>query len=131
MKTYLFSAVVVAGLLLATDSKGQQTGKSSNGSEQTVQAGQPVQQRTFVDADNDGVCDNFATRPANGRGRNFVDNNNDGICDRNVDSNRSGRGKGKGFGRCQQGRKGSGLRGGRGWRGPQNQPVKENTTPNK
>lgn len=48
MKTYLFSAVVVAGLLLATESKGQQTGKSSNGSEQTVQAGQPVNRELLL-----------------------------------------------------------------------------------
>jgi hypothetical protein len=59
----------------------------------------PVQRRAFVDADGDGVCDNYATRPGsgtgNGRGRQgagFVDADGDGVCDNAV----SGYGRGNG-----------------------------------
>ena len=36
---------------------------------------------TFVDKDNNGICDNFESRSGMRRGANFVDKNNDGICD--------------------------------------------------
>ncbi len=45
----------------------------------------------FVDADNDGVCDNREERPCGNRGDGFVDADNDGVCD-----NRENRGHGKG-----------------------------------
>jgi hypothetical protein len=35
----------------------------------------------FIDKNNNGVCDNFEARNANGKGVNFVDKDGDGICD--------------------------------------------------
>ena len=49
--------------------------------------------QNFVDADNDGICDNYAVGQATGqetgqetasslnRGQNYVDEDNDGVCD--------------------------------------------------
>ena len=49
--------------------------------------------RNFSDADNDGICDNYAVGQATGqetgqetasslnRGQNYVDEDNDGVCD--------------------------------------------------
>jgi hypothetical protein len=69
----------------------------------------------FVDANNNGVCDNFESRQGKGRGGNFVDANNDGICDnranvgkksgnnyRNGQGNqyRNGNGQGRRCGNC-------------------------------
>lgn len=45
----------------------------------------------FVDANKDGVCDNYQARGNTGRGANFVDKNGDGVCD-----NRGNFGKGRG-----------------------------------
>ena len=44
----------------------------------------------FVDANNDGICDN-----AGQRGANFVDEDGDGVCDMRIE-----RGCGNGNGRC-------------------------------
>ncbi len=54
----------------------------------------------YVDADNDGVCDNrgMGGSSENGRGRNFADADGDGVCDNN--------GTGRGM------RQGRGTRGG-------------------
>ena len=75
--------------------------------------------RQFADADKDGVCDNYSTRPADGRGRNFTDNNNDGVCDNQA----TGQGKtvrqGRGNGNCC-GKFGNGHRHGRGGHGKGN-----------
>ena len=48
----------------------------------------------FVDADNNGICDNMGQRQGN-RGQrraNFVDENNDGVCD-NMGQRQENRGK--------------------------------------
>lgn len=64
----------------------------------------------FVDKDNDGICDNFVSRQANGRGTNFVDKNGDGICDNRANvgkkaGNRNGQGNQYRNGQgCGQGR---------------------------
>lgn len=39
----------------------------------------------FVDANQDGICDNKATHQGNAKGANFVDANSDGICDHHAD----------------------------------------------
>lgn len=49
--------------------------------------------RAFVDADGDGVCDNYAA--GNGCGRGYVDENGDGVCD---NGGRGGCGAGAGQG---------------------------------
>lgn len=65
----------------------------------------------FVDADNDGVCDNFGTRPMDGSGKqigggqgqgfseDYVDENNDGTCDNYETRPRDSSGRGQGRGR--------------------------------
>lgn len=51
----------------------------------------------FVDKDNNGICDNFEARPANSKGPNFVDKNGDGICDNRPNvGKKAGRGNGQG-----------------------------------
>jgi hypothetical protein len=58
-------------------------------------------QGKFVDANKNGVCDNFEARGKTVKGANFVDKNGDGVCD-----NRSNSGKGLGKGKrncCCQG----------------------------
>lgn len=55
-------------------------------------------QGKFVDANKNGVCDNYEARGTAGKGANFVDKNGDGVCD-----NRATLGKGKGNGCCGQG----------------------------
>lgn len=54
----------------------------------TIKTDQNTTGRSFVDKNNDGVCDNNATGRQGFRSRNFVDKNNDGVCD-----NRNTRGK--------------------------------------
>lgn len=117
MKTVLFSLVAGFGLMLSLNSAAQNVDSKPA----TVQ--QPVQTRAFVDTNKDGVCDNYATRPANGRGRNFTDTNKDGVCDRYIQGGRKGNGSGQGFGRCNGQGRGQGMRGGRGWRASQWQPA--------
>ena len=65
----------------------------------------------FVDADSDGVCDNYAAGQGRGCGcgSGFVDADGDGICD----NYQSGQGRGCGGGRCGQGGRRNGFRGGR------------------
>ena len=45
---------------------------------------------SFVDADNDGVCDN---KSADKQGSNFVDADNDSVCDNRVSGANCGRGR--------------------------------------
>ena len=56
---------------------------------------------TYVDADGDGVCDNYGkygcgARKGTGRGVNFVDADGDGICDNYASGVRGCRGAGRG-----------------------------------
>jgi|WetSurMetagenome_2_1015567.scaffolds.fasta_scaffold600860_1 hypothetical protein len=44
--------------------------------------------RNFIDKNKDGICDNVGYRGKNVKGRNFVDKNNDGICDSHGNGNR-------------------------------------------
>jgi hypothetical protein len=83
MKKILLT-IALAGLFFAGNSYAQETTEKTSALK--------VQQGNFVDANNDGVCDNWQSRPEGGRKLNFVDKNNDGICD-NV-SERGGKGKG-------------------------------------
>lgn len=90
MKKILMT-IALAGLFFAGNSYAQATSEKNPAPK--------TQQGNFVDADNDGVCDNWQSRPEGGRKQNFVDANNDGVCD-----NASTRGgKGQGF---KNGRKG-------------------------
>lgn len=120
MKTVLFSFAFVAGLFVAVNAGAQEAAKTQ---ESTAKVQPPVQTRSFIDANNDGVCDNWSTRPANGRGRNFVDANNDGVCDRYSQGNRNGGGRGQGFCRGNRPGRGQGFRHGRGWQRNQPAPV--------
>lgn len=49
--------------------------------------------RAFVDADADGVCDNYAQ---GGRGQGYADADGDGVCD-NYAGNANGTGRGQGY----------------------------------
>jgi len=53
----------------------------------------------FVDANKNGVCDNFEARGQATKGANFIDKNGDGVCD---NRGTMGKGQGKGNG-CGQG----------------------------
>lgn len=66
--------------------------------------------RNYVDANSDGVCDNYGTRGngnGNGLGLGFVDEDGDGVCDNRGsgrgNGNGNGAGRGNGYGR-QMGR---------------------------
>lgn len=68
--------------------------------------------QNYVDADNNGVCDNRGTNASGGYGQNYVDADNDGVCD-NLGTGggsmaRNGRGNGNGNGN------GNGYRAGQG-----------------
>lgn len=71
----------------------------------TAFAAGPGSGRYFVDADGDGVCDNYVAGQC-GRGRYFVDEDGDGVCDNYV----AGQGQGGGCG--FRGGRGCGFRGG-------------------
>ena len=47
--------------------------------------------QNFVDADGDGICDNYGTGAGRGNGAGFVDADGDGVCDN------YGTGAGRGF----------------------------------
>jgi len=71
-------------------------------------------QGNFVDKNNNGVCDNFEARHANGKGANFVDKDGDGKCDNRQNASpckgyRDCCGKGKGNGNCCSGGHGNGC----------------------
>ena len=54
----------------------------------------------FVDANNDGVCDNYSEAGCQMQGANFVDADDDGVCDNYGQMQRGcGRGMGNGAGR--------------------------------
>lgn len=55
----------------------------------------------FVDADGDGICDNYISGKS-GRGRFYVDADGDGVCDNAANGScpRNGKGRGRGRGRC-------------------------------
>lgn len=60
-------------------------------------------QGKFVDANKNGVCDNFESRGKAVKGANFTDKNGDGVCDNRTASWKGqGNGQGKGNG-CGQG----------------------------
>lgn len=83
-------------------------GLSTTVSAQTGMAKTPAKTTVgpnFVDANNDGICDNRPSGKQGVRGRNFVDANNDGICDNRGSRNRGNgngyrNGNGKGNGNC-------------------------------
>lgn len=65
----------------------------------------------FVDADGDGVCDNYGTNcPNPNGGGNFVDADGDGVCD-NYGTYRQGAGNGANGGAGYGGQRGAGMRG--------------------
>ncbi len=118
MKTLSIIATALLFMGISTLSMGQETDKSTTATQEKTQvtksATATAQQPFFVDADNNGVCDNYENGNRGqgrrlgqgqglcrgrgngkglGRGRgqgrggngNFVDQNNDGICDRQQD----------------------------------------------
>ena len=52
--------------------------------------------RNFVDANGDGVCDNYGTGTGCGRGQYFVDADGDGVCDNYGTGAGAGCGQGRG-----------------------------------
>ena len=112
MKNILFSVLTTALVMFSIQTAEGQTTDNTKASVTTV--AQPDNRPAFVDGNNDGICDNYATRPADGRGRRFVDANNDGKCD-NVRQN-NGKGRGKGTCRANGQRRGQGFGQGRGGR---------------
>jgi len=112
MKNILFPILATTLVWLSITTISAQT--TTNSKEVVSAVEQPAGRQIFVDSNHDGICDNYATRPANGQGRSFVDANNDGKCDNFSQNNRKGRGQGV----CQGNRhgRGQGFRHGRGGR---------------
>lgn len=111
MISLAFIAVLFSGVALA-----QQSGTTKT--EPAVSTDATFIPGTFVDKNNDGVCDNRETRPVEGRRRNFIDADGDGICD---NARPSGQGTRIGKGRCGNGQ-GIRQRNGAGWRGRNTDP---------
>ena len=107
MKKSIF-LVVIALIVLAVPTLAFAVGDTQ---------GTNVDRPSFVDADDNGVCDSYADRPMDGTGKrymrsqngtpmgmgmgfgeNFVDNNSDGVCDNY--ENRPQDGTGRGAGNC-------------------------------
>ncbi|MCX6272592.1 MAG: hypothetical protein NTU44_15505 [Bacteroidetes bacterium] len=111
MKTIMNTLMILTAIMvMGLTSQAQTRGSSTSGKENTkvTNASTPG---TFVDKNNNGICDNFEARPTNGRGKNFIDNNGDGICDNRQNagikgaSSRTGNhvcrhGNGRGNGNC-------------------------------
>ncbi len=64
----------------------------------TAFAASPTRGTNYTDSDNDGVCDNIATRGSFGTYANFVDEDGDGICDNTGRAIGQGKGNSQGFG---------------------------------
>lgn len=93
MKKILYSIVLAFALIISVQVDAQVTSASIADTSFKIQQ---LPGRNFVDTNKDGVCDNWSSRPANGRGGQFVDANNDGICDRFTQGNRQGTGRNQG-----------------------------------
>lgn len=102
-KLFLAASVL---MIFTFQAQAQNSNTQAKQQDQQQTAANPVA-GTFVDKNNDGVCDNFESRSGNGRGANFVDKNGDGICDNRAD-------KGKNSARCQQKGQGNQFRNGQG-----------------
>ena len=99
-------------MMMAFQAQSQNSDSKANQQDQKQTAANPAP-GSFVDKDNNGVCDNFESRSGKGNGANFVDKNNDGICDnranvgnksgnkcRNGQGNQYRNGQGRGRGNC-------------------------------
>ena len=104
MKTKLFLTVVFLTALFAVTNA--QTNTDNEKGTLTTQVNNP----NFVDADNDGTCDNFENRQTSGKkgqGIRKGQGNRLGQCNGQGRGKRIGNGNGKGQGRCNgQGRGG-------------------------
>ncbi|MCX6281549.1 MAG: hypothetical protein NTU51_06280 [Bacteroidetes bacterium] len=117
MKTVKRLNVLLAVLLFASY---QGFSQNTTGKQNDAQATAKVTPGKFVDANKNGVCDNYQARVNSGRGANFVDKNGDGICD-NRGSGGIGRGKGNGCGMGYQRGPGNCCGGGFGYQHGQGQ----------
>jgi len=110
-KLFLATAIVLIFNMQAQSQNSTAPVKQEDQQQNTANPANPAH-GTFVDKNNNGVCDNFESRSVNGRGANFVDKNGDGICDnrayvgkksantcRNGQGNRHRHGQGQGHGR--------------------------------
>ncbi len=94
-----------AMLLIANLTFSQNTAKAQDVQKATTTVSNT--QGKFVDANKNGVCDNFEARGKAVKGANFVDKNGDGVCD-NRTAMGKGQGKGNGCGQGYQHRQGCG-----------------------
>lgn len=93
MKKILYPIVLTLALIISSQLDAQ---TSSARVADTSFNNQQLPGRNFTDANKDGICDNWSSRPANGRGRQFVDANNDGVCDSFAQGNSQGAGRNQG-----------------------------------
>ena len=111
MQTFLkFTFAIAIACLFAIQTNAQNAKPATQQNQQQVNTNNGFVPGTFVDKDNNGICDNYESRGNVGRGRNYVDTNGDGICDNK--GNKGGKGWGKGN-NCRNA-KGNGHRGNRG-----------------
>ena len=112
MKTLLTFTFLMAIAVLISSQANAQNASQANSNTQ-VNTGKVFVPGTFVDKDNNGICDNYESRGTAGRGRYFTDKNQDGICDNK--GNKAGRGRGQGYncrkanGKGHQGNRGNGC----------------------
>jgi hypothetical protein len=114
MKNFGKLMLITAIMMLTAFHSQSQTSKSqvSQSDQKQTTTSNPG---TFVDKDNNGVCDNFEARSGNGHGRNYIDKDGDGICDNRANvgkkagnncrnglgnQHRQGQGRGRGCGNC-------------------------------
>jgi hypothetical protein len=119
MKTLMkISLVLIAAGFITATSFGQKTSEPVSQDKKATPASNEIVRGSFVDTNNNGVCDNYENRSNAGKGRYFVDENGDGICDKRgaVNCRRSDKKENKST--CRQGRCGRNGRGyGQGFHG--------------
>jgi hypothetical protein len=118
MKKQILIGAAFALALLVSTALSAQTKTSSQPDDKTVKTTQQVSNPpcTFVDKNNDGICDYHQSKVSGQKGRYFVDKNGDGICD-NCQV-KKGNTNCPGYGKPCQGNMGKGNCGGCGM-GPQ------------
>ena len=77
VKLFLATAIMMIIAIQVQSQNSTPADKKQNQQKDTT----VMQRGTFVDKNNNGICDNFEARSNNRRGANFVDKNGNGVCD--------------------------------------------------
>ncbi len=104
MRTLRFLVFVVVATTLISNVAKAQVDDSKN-EKKPAKSTQTYTPGTYVDNNNNGICDNSENRTVKNRGNNYVDADNDGVCD-NYSANT---GRGNGYGKAYRHRYGNGC----------------------